>query len=74
VYQAGVIRMPPTNFTIIDDCVDKIFPQYSAKMCPVSSLKCIDMVLDGMGRGEGHVSSETASLAPPLFPNSEDVS
>ena len=74
VYQAGVIRMPPTNFTIIDDCVDKIFSEYSTKMCPVSSLKCIDMVLDVMGRCEGHVSSETASLAPPLFSNSEDVS
>ncbi len=22
VYQAGIIRMPPTNFTAIDDCVD----------------------------------------------------
>ena len=22
VYQAGVIRMPPTNFTAIDDCVE----------------------------------------------------
>ena len=74
VYQAGVIRMPPTNFTIIDDCVDKIFPQYSTKMCPVSSLNCIEMVLDGMGIGDGHVSGETASLASPLFPNAEDVS
>ena len=66
--------MPPTNFTTIDDCVDKIVPQYSTKMCPVSLLKFIEIVLDGMGIGEGHVSGETASLAPPLFPNAEDVS
>jgi hypothetical protein len=68
VYQAGVIRLPPTNFTTIDDCVDKIVPQYSTKMCPVSSLNCFEIVLDEMGIGEGHVSGGAASLAPPLFP------